>query len=91
MSLSVKPKTKKERLGQMKNYLCKKCGTLVQNEQRPNVSGCPKAPSHDWYDLGKCGSKKFQCKKCGILVHSEQRPDVRGCPKAPFHDWYEIR
>ena len=37
----------------MKNYQCRKCGTLISNESYPNANGCPNGGSHQWNNLGE--------------------------------------
>jgi len=51
----------------MKNYLCKKCRTLLQNPARPSSFNCPGGGQHQWTDLGEAGSSNYQCGKCGFL------------------------
>jgi len=35
----------------MKNYQCKKCGTLVQANGQPVSNGCPQGGFHQWTKL----------------------------------------
>ena len=62
----------------MKNYQCKKCGTLLQGNSQPSASGCPAGSFHQWTDLGQTGDKNYQCKKCGTLVHAGNQPSASG-------------
>ncbi len=75
----------------MKNYLCKKCGTLVQKSSVPNSSGCPEGSSHIWIDQGEVGNNNYQCKKCGTLIKSKTRPkNSSGCTKGASHIWLKL-
>lgn len=74
----------------MKNFQCKKCGTLVQSNSTPTSSGCPSGGFHSWVNLGETGSKNFQCKKCGTLVRSNNTPPSSGCPSENFHSWVKL-
>jgi len=74
----------------MKNYQCKKCGTLIQANSCPSISGCPAGSTHSWVILGDVGSKNFQCKKCGTLVKADSCPSISGCPKGSTHSWTKL-
>jgi predicted Zn-ribbon and HTH transcriptional regulator len=74
----------------MKNYQCKKCGTVVQGNSIPSSSGCPEASSHSWTNLGDVGDKNYQCKKCGTVVQGNSIPSSSGCPKASSHSWTKL-
>jgi predicted nucleic acid-binding Zn-ribbon protein len=74
----------------MKNFQCKKCGTLVQLGNQPNSSGCPEGSLHQWQNLGDTGEKTYQCRKCGTVVHSGGQPNSSGCPKGSLHQWTKM-
>jgi predicted nucleic acid-binding Zn-ribbon protein len=74
----------------MKNYQCKKCGTLIQANSSPTNSGCPSGSTHSWTNLGDVGDKNYQCSKCGTLVKASSSPSSSGCPKASFHSWTKL-
>jgi len=74
----------------MKNYLCKKCGTLVKSANQPSSLGCPAGSAHQWSNLGDVGDKNYQCKKCGTLVQSKNQPSSLGCPKSSAHQWTKL-
>ena len=74
----------------MKNYLCKKCGNLIQSEKTPNASGCLKGTLHTWQDLGEVGTDTYQCKKCGLTLKSKKTPVPSGCLKGTYHQWNKL-
>lgn len=74
----------------MRNYQCKKCGTSITNQSRPNVFGCPGGGHHEWTDLGECGSTGYQCRKCGTLIKSKSLPSAFGCPSGGHHEWNRL-
>jgi rubredoxin len=74
----------------MKNYQCKKCGTLLQANSPPSSSGCPKSSLHQWTNLGDTGDKNYQCKKCGTLLQANSPPPSSGCPQASLHQWIKL-
>jgi predicted Zn-ribbon and HTH transcriptional regulator len=74
----------------MKNYQCNKCGTVIQANSLPNVSGCPKSSSHNWHNLGETGDKNYQCKKCETTVKANSLPNVSGCPNSSSHSWSKL-
>ena len=74
----------------MRNYQCKKCGTSITSQSRPNAHGCPGGSFHEWTDLGECGNTAYQCRKCGTLIYSKLRPSAHGCPKGSFHEWNQL-
>jgi rubrerythrin len=74
----------------MKNYQCKKCGTIIQGKNIPSSLGCPKGSIHSWTNLGDLGDKNYQCKKCGTLVKSKNIPSSLGCPSGSMHSWTKL-
>jgi len=74
----------------MRNYQCKKCGTLVRANSQPSSSGCPAGSFHQWTNLGDTGEKQYQCKKCGTLIQSKSTPSSSGCPQSSFHQWTKL-
>lgn len=74
----------------MKNYQCRKCGTLISNESYPNANGCPNGGSHQWNNLGECGDTRYQCRKCGILIYSKSYPNANGCSNGGSHQWNKL-
>ena len=74
----------------IRNYQCRKCGTLVWQDRTPSYSGCPAGGSHSWVSLGNVGSNAYQCKKCGTLVYSERTPSYTGCPAGSSHSWRKL-
>ncbi len=74
----------------VKWYCCKKCGTAIQKESTPNISGCPKGGSHQWNPLGEAGSTNYQCKKCGMMVQCKSTPNINGCTAASCHSWTKM-
>ena len=75
----------------MKNYQCRKCGTLIQSDRRPHLNGCPSGGLHEWVDLGECGATPYQCRKCGTLIQNDKRPYLNGCPSGGLHEWIKLR
>ncbi len=75
----------------MKNYQCKKCGTLISNESVPSGTGCPGGGSHQWNNLGESGDIRYQCQKCGTLVYNKSIPSSLGCPSGGSHHWNKLR
>jgi predicted nucleic acid-binding Zn-ribbon protein len=74
----------------MRNYLCKKCGTLVKANTQPSLSGCPRGSAHQWTNLGDVGDKNYQCKKCETLVQAKSQPSLSGCPQSSAHQWTKL-
>jgi hypothetical protein len=74
----------------MKNFLCKKCDTLIQSERTPNLSGCIKGTFHQWYDFGEVGTDTYKCKNCGLVLKSKKTPTLSYCIKGTFHQWHKI-
>ena len=74
----------------MKNYMCKKCETLLQSATVPHVFNCPSGGSHQWTDLGSVGNNNYQCKKCAVLVKSSGVPHVFNCPNGGSHQWTKL-
>lgn len=77
------------------NYLCKKCGTLVQGPeiQAPTNINCPNhsnGTSHIWYRLGTVGLINYMCTKCGAIVHCNKTPNSNGCLVATTHYWKKL-
>jgi len=56
----------------MRNYLCKKCATLVKSDKKPISFNCPSGGNHQWTDLGEVGTTNYQCQKCGLLLKSQK-------------------
>jgi len=46
----------------MKNYMCHKCKTHLQNASQPSTFNCPGGEMHQWTNLGDIGSTNYQCK-----------------------------
>ena len=84
------PVATSESTGELKNYQCKKCGTLIQSDRYPSVLGCPSGGSHQWYELGAVGFENYQCSKCGTHVENQKSPSVLGCPSGGSHQWYDL-
>lgn len=74
----------------MNNYLCAKCGTIIQSSSAPKSSGCPSNTTHHWSNLGEVGDKNYQCSKCGTVVKVNSAPQSSGCPKATTHSWSKL-
>lgn len=74
----------------MRNYQCKKCGTLINSKSSPRTMGCPAGGYHQWTDLGECGDTPYQCRKCGLLINSESSPRTMGCPDGGYHQWNKL-
>jgi rubredoxin len=74
----------------MKNYQCKKCGTLLQSERTPSMSGCQKGSSHNWHNVGEAGTDTYQCKKCDLMLKSKNVPSTPGCISGTFHQWNKL-
>ena len=74
----------------MKNYLCKKCYTHIENSSFPSIGGCPKGGHHEWVDLGEVGNINYQCKKCALLVQSKSLPSIGGCSSGGHHEWKKL-
>jgi DNA-directed RNA polymerase subunit RPC12/RpoP len=74
----------------MKNYMCKKCKTLIQSASRPSGFNCPSGGMHQWSDMGNVGTENHQCKKCGTLVQSKGRPSGFDCPAGGMHQWSKL-
>jgi len=74
----------------MRNYQCRKCGTVIQANTPPNSSGCPKGSLHQWTNLGVSGNKNYQCKKCGTVIKADATPNSSGCPQGSLHQWIKL-
>jgi len=74
----------------MKNYQCKKCGTVIKSNNLPSVIGCPEGSTHQWINLGNVGDKNYQCRKCGTVVQSSSQPSLLGCPDSTAHQWIKL-
>lgn len=74
----------------MRNYQCRKCGTLLVANSSPSNLGCPKGSSHHWTNLGETGDKNYQCKKCGTLIKARVSPTNLGCPQGASHQWIKL-
>jgi DNA-directed RNA polymerase subunit RPC12/RpoP len=74
----------------MKNYLCQKCKTHLQNDSQPSAFNCPKGGTHQWTNLGDVGSTNYQCKKCALLVQSKSMPSAFNCPSGGTHQWTKL-
>lgn len=77
-------------LGTVRNWNCKKCGTVIQAADKPSSMGCPAGSFHTWYDLGETGQTTYQCQNCAIQVKSSRQPASIGCPEADFHRWRKL-
>ncbi|MDR1245127.1 MAG: hypothetical protein LBJ98_04040 [Endomicrobium sp.] len=77
----------------MQNYLCSRCGTLLQSERTPiNSNSCIDRKWHIWVSLGEYGNNIYRCEKCGILVHSERNPtNGNSCKGSRWHEWRLIQ
>jgi len=73
-----------------RNYLCKKCVSLVCMRKSPAYTKCPKGGVHEWTDLGECGANPYQCAKCATLVRSKKTPSYTSCPSGGVHDWKKL-
>ena len=78
------------RTGELKNYQCTKCGTLMQSTSRPSTLGCRSGGSHQWNELGPIGNENYQCIKCKLHVESHQRPSTLGCTAGGSHQWNDL-
>lgn len=74
----------------MKNYQCKKCGTLIQSEKTPSSFNCLRGGMHQWQDLGELGPVTYQCKKCGITINNKKTPSSFGCTAGGMHQWNKL-
>jgi len=76
----------------IKNYLCSKCGSLVEGKQMPPGMGClTNGNFHRWRDIGEKGDKGFHCEGCSTVVHSKETPSMFGCPGEGFHNWKDLK
>lgn len=73
-----------------KNYQCKRCGTLIQNERAPTTLNCPSGGFHQWTDLGETGLVNYQCSRCAVLVKAKKQPMTLNCPEGGFHKWSKL-
>jgi rubrerythrin len=71
------------------NYVCTKCGTVVQKDIQPTSGSYPnRSAGHFWENLGEVGSTCWQCSHCGLTVYSKNQPNALICPKSGrYHDW----
>lgn len=71
------------------NYVCTKCGIVVQKDIQPTSGSCPnRSAGHFWENLGEVGSTCWQCSHCGLTVYSKNQPNALICPKSGrYHDW----
>ncbi|MDN5355382.1 MAG: hypothetical protein WAQ01_07765 [Bacteroidales bacterium] len=74
----------------MRNYLCKKCATLVKSDKKPISFNCPSGGNHQWTDLGEVGTTNYQCQKCGLLLKSQKKPISFNCPSGGNHQWTQL-
>jgi RNA polymerase sigma factor (sigma-70 family) len=74
----------------MKNYLCRKCKTVVQKSSQPTSFNCPGGGSHEWTDLGNVGDTNYQCKKCATPVEASGHPASFNCPDGGNHQWTDL-
>jgi predicted RNA-binding Zn-ribbon protein involved in translation (DUF1610 family) len=74
----------------MRNYLCKKCATLVKSDKKPISFNCPSGGNHQWNDLGEVGTTNYQCQKCGLLLKSQKKPISFNCPSGGNHQWTQL-
>ena len=74
----------------LKNYMCKKCATVVNSGSTPSSYGCPAGNSHSWNNLGQVGTRNYLCKKCGTHVESRSTPSSYGCPAGNSHSWNNL-
>ena len=74
----------------LRNYQCKKCGTLVRSTSTPSSLNCLAKGSHSWQNLGEMGNENYCCKKCGTWVMSRSRPSSLGCPTGSSHSWNHL-
>lgn len=75
----------------MRNYQCKKCGTVITSDGMPSVFNCPSGSTHQWTNLGDCGDTPYQCKKCGTVLYSRSMPAAFNCPSGSIHQWTKLR
>ena len=74
----------------MRNYLCKKCATLVKSLKKPISFDCRSGGNHQWTDLGEVGDNNYQCQKCGLLLKSKKKPISFNCPSGGNHQWTQL-
>ncbi len=55
----------------MRNYLCKKCATLVKSDKKPISFNCPSGGNHQWTDLGEVGTTNYQCQMSKMWASSK--------------------
>ena len=70
--------------GALRNYQCKKCGTLVRAGSTPSSLNCPARGSHSWQNLGEVGEENYCCKK------NRRNPSSLGCPAGNSHSWNHL-
>ncbi|WP_457569576.1 hypothetical protein [Desulfurobacterium sp.] len=81
---------------QMKVWMCKKCGALIEKPTQPNATRCPSGGTHFWYTLGDgyitphSGYTAWQCGKCGAVVYMKRMPNGGGCPAGGNHHWRRL-
>lgn len=78
------------RTGELKNYQCTKCGTLMQSASKPSSLGCRAGGSHHWNELGAVGTENYQCTKCKLHVESHDKPSSIGCTEEGSHHWNDL-
>jgi len=74
----------------MKNYVCARCGTVLQQDSQPRITPCPAGMNHQFYDVGTVGSTAYQCVKCGVIVQSDGQPKYAPCKSGTNHQWSRL-
>ena len=80
------------------NYICKRCGTVVQGiDKTPNPNNCSNGThctTHYWVKLGTVGIPphilNYWCINCGCRISSLTKPSRDGCPASAFHNWQKL-
>lgn len=79
------------------NYICKRCGTIVQGVKTPYDGYCNNGThftTHQWFPLGTVGIPphilNYKCLYCGSKISSLKAPLGQGCPSSSNHKWIRI-
>lgn len=76
----------------MKNFQCKKCYTIIQQEKSPESGSCKESMfGHIWENLSNVGEMNYECSKCSIIVKSDKQPESAHCKESWIgHSWEKM-